>query len=153
MNSIKYSDATKTTSGFSLLELLVALAIVGILATVAYPSYQDSVRKANRSEAIAELQAILAAQERFFLTNRTYTINLQELGYPEEDDLENYNLRAAACQNGDGDGDDANEVILCVEITASAATDNQRVDGDIVMNSLGRSDLVVAGEDEVKKQL
>jgi type IV pilus assembly protein PilE len=151
MNSIKYSDTTKTTSGFSLLELLVALAIVGILATVAYPSYQDSVRKANRSEAIAELQAILAAQERFFLTNRTYTTNLQELGYPEDDDLDNYDLEAATCQD-DGD-DEANAVILCVEVTASADTDNQRVDGDIVMNSLGRSELVEAGTDTVKKQL
>ena len=60
--------------GFTLLELLVVLAIVGILAAVAYPSYQDSVRQANRSDAIAELQGILAAQERYF----SQTANTQQ---------------------------------------------------------------------------
>ncbi len=138
----------KKNSGFSLLELLVALAIVGILASVAYPSYQDSVRQANRSDAIAELQGILAAQERYFLANREYATALSSLGFATDTHaIDVYNITAGDCDAPN------NDATLCVEITAAASTDSQKKDGDIVMNSIGRSELVEAGTDTVKKQL
>ncbi|MEE3159407.1 MAG: hypothetical protein VX283_00710, partial [Pseudomonadota bacterium] len=58
-----------------------------------------------------------------------------------------YNITAGDCA---APNDDAT---LCVEITAAASTDSQKKDGDIVMNSIGRSELVEAGTDTVKKQL
>ncbi|GAA6144341.1 type IV pilin protein [Thalassolituus maritimus] len=134
--------------GFSVLELIVVLAIVGILASVAYPSYQDSVRKANRSDAIAELQGILAAQERYFLANRKYAIALSSLGFDADPHpIDNYNITAGDCDEPN------NDETLCVKLTAAAATKSQKKDGDIVMNSIGRSELVEAGTNTVKKQL
>ena len=135
----------KKRSGFSLLELLVVLVIVGILASVAYPSYVDSVRKANRSEAIAELQNILAAQERYFLANRTYAKDLTLLGYPAGGTLDNFTLAGEDC--------DPVDLTLCVEIRASASTDSQKEDGDILMSTSGISALFDHGTDTVKEQL
>lgn len=138
----------KHTEGFSLLELLVVLVIVGILSSVAYPSYLDSVRQANRSEAIAELQGILAAQERYFLANKEYATALSSLGFGgDTHSIDEYNITAGDCDAPN------NDATLCVEITAAASTDSQKKDGDIVMNSIGRSELVEAGTDTVKKQL
>lgn len=51
--------------GFTLLELMVALAIVALLAAVAYPSYQNSIRKARRADGMAAAMAVQAAQEKF----------------------------------------------------------------------------------------
>lgn len=55
---------TRRLAGFSLIELLAALAIVAILAAIALPSYQDSVRKARRADAKAALNDIAQRLER-----------------------------------------------------------------------------------------
>jgi type IV pilus assembly protein PilE len=51
--------------GFTLVELLVTLAILGILAGIAYPSYQNSIRKTRRTDGISAALAIQVAQEKF----------------------------------------------------------------------------------------
>ena len=58
--------------GFTLIELLIAIAIVGIIAAVAYPSYQDSVTKSRRTDAQAALMGFAQAMERFYTTEGTY---------------------------------------------------------------------------------
>jgi type IV pilus assembly protein PilE len=52
-------------AGFTMTELLIAVAIVGILAMVAYPSYQSSVQRTRRSDGIAAAIAVQVAQEKF----------------------------------------------------------------------------------------
>lgn len=52
-------------AGFTLIELVIALTIVGILAAIAYPSYQESVRKSRRSDAKAGLLSLQLTQEKF----------------------------------------------------------------------------------------
>ena len=56
---------TRSACGVTLVELLVVLAIVGVLASLAWPSYRQYVVRAHRSEAIEALLATAAEQERF----------------------------------------------------------------------------------------
>ena len=56
----------RKTFGFTLIELMVAVAIVGIIAAIALPSYQASVRKSNRAEAKAELTDVAQRLQRCY---------------------------------------------------------------------------------------
>jgi len=70
----------KKSYGFTLIELLITVAIIGILAGVAYPSYNDFVVRNNRAEAPRELVRLANLQEQLFVDSRAYTANISELG-------------------------------------------------------------------------
>lgn len=72
----------KYMRGVNLLELLIVIVILGILAGIAYPSYRQYVAKAKRNEAKAALLQIASMQERFYLSNGTYTADMTKLGFP-----------------------------------------------------------------------
>jgi len=135
--------------GFTLIELLVTVAIIGILAAIVYPRYSQYVQRANRSDAIAPMQALLNAQERFFLSNRTYTANLRDLGVVDNDNqaliVDNYSITAQQCSDAD---DNAIPLTLCVELAADS-TGGQADDGDLFMNTMGRSERVTTDGDTV----
>ena len=58
--------------GFTLMELMIVVAIIGILAGIAYPTYQDSVRKSRRADAEAVLLELAQWMERFYTENNRY---------------------------------------------------------------------------------
>ena len=62
----------KRARGFTLIELMIVIAIVGLLAGVAYPSYQNSVRKSNRADAMDRLLDTAQRLERCFTVYGTY---------------------------------------------------------------------------------
>jgi type IV pilus assembly protein PilE len=75
------SAASRRARGFTLIELMIAVAVVGILAMVALPSLMDSIRKGRRSEAFAALASLQQAQERWRSNNASYTATLSDLGF------------------------------------------------------------------------
>ncbi|MDW8336146.1 MAG: type IV pilin protein [Tepidimonas sp.] len=66
-------------SGFTLIELLIAVAIIGILAAVAYPSYVEHVRSTRRAAAAACLQDLTQAMERHYTANLSYPASVPAL--------------------------------------------------------------------------
>ena len=66
--------------GFTLIELMITVAIIGILATVAYPSYTGFVARSNRAEAPRELVRLANLQEQLFVDSRAYTADISDLG-------------------------------------------------------------------------
>lgn len=58
--------------GFTLIELMITVAIVGVLAAIAYPSYQDSVLKGRRAEGRTALLNLLQQQERYYTQTGSY---------------------------------------------------------------------------------
>jgi type IV pilus assembly protein PilE len=68
------------THGFSLLELVMVLAVLGILASLAWPSLAEPVRQARRGEARQELMRVSTAQERWRSTHATYSSHVGQAG-------------------------------------------------------------------------
>lgn len=62
----------RTNQGFSLIELMVAVAIIGILASIAVPAYQDYIFKARANIATSALADMRIRMEQYFQDNRTY---------------------------------------------------------------------------------
>jgi len=64
--------STTRAQGFTLIELMIVVAIVGILAALSYPSYQDYVRKTRRSDALSALTTARLQQEQWRASHSTY---------------------------------------------------------------------------------
>lgn len=95
--------------GFTLIEVMVVVAIVGILAAIAYPSYQQYVLRSGRADGKAKLMEVMQAQERYFSQNQEYAASLgtgeNGLGYSTDangavgSESRKYNITTAACAN------------------------------------------------------
>jgi type IV pilus assembly protein PilE len=75
------SDQDSHDLGYSLIELLIVLLIMGILATAVLPSLQSHIRSARRNEAISHLLQLKIQQERFRLNHHSYA-STQQLVLP-----------------------------------------------------------------------
>ena len=76
-------ERSRQVSGFSLIELMMVIVIVGILATIAVPSYQSSVLRSHRLIAQGMLADTAARQAQYFVNNKAYATTLEELGLPD----------------------------------------------------------------------
>ena len=67
--------------GFTLIELMIAVAIIGILLRLALPAYQNSVMKSRRADAKTALLDLAQREERYLATTNQYTTSAPALGY------------------------------------------------------------------------
>lgn len=90
----------KKASGFTLIELMMVVAIVAIFAAVALPSYRKMVLKGNRIDAKDALTAVQFAQEKYRANNAGYTGTLADLGLTSATKQAFYTVTLAAPSSG-----------------------------------------------------
>ncbi|MDH3646805.1 MAG: type IV pilin protein [Gammaproteobacteria bacterium] len=71
----------RNQQGFSIMELMVTVAIVAILTTLAVPAYSNFVARSVRTQAKSTLMLVADRQEHFFLDNKAYAADLTNLGF------------------------------------------------------------------------
>ena len=96
----------KQNKGFTLIELMMVIAIIGLLAAIAIPNYSEYLTRTKRSEGQALLADVAARQERFYAQNNSYVTtdaNVGKLGLVKVDLSENgyYRVRLSKV-NDDG---------------------------------------------------
>ena len=119
--------------GFTLIELMVAIAVIGILASIAIPAYRDQVRKGNRTTAQAWMLELAQREQQFLLDNRRYTANVLELYNVTSDPtpadvIKHYSIVITA---------PAAARPPTFIITATPTSSMQTVDGPLTFNNLG----------------
>jgi type IV pilus assembly protein PilE len=76
MNPKTYRQHILIAAGFTLIELMIVVAVIGILAALAYPSYQCYVERSQRGSAVGVLLEGSQFMERFFTTNNGYAVDV-----------------------------------------------------------------------------
>jgi len=117
--------------GFTLMELMIVVAIIGIMAAIGLPQYNQQVVSAKRADGVQMLTRVMASQERYFANEITYTTDLTDIGLASaaavSSSESHYKITATACGGGIGQ---------CVLLTA-VAQGPQSADGDLTLNSRG----------------
>lgn len=78
---VPHAQVAPRTWGFTLIELMITVAVIAILAAIAVPSYYQYTLRSNRSAAESFMQEVAGAQERYMVDSRQFAGNLSTLGY------------------------------------------------------------------------
>jgi type IV pilus assembly protein PilE len=116
--------------GFTLVELMIVVAIIAILSSIGYPLYSSYLSKARRAEAKAELMQIMQAEQRYFTANSIYVSNLTKLGYSSATvttESKQHTIAAAACDS---------DIKTCVKLTATPNLADAEC-GNLIYDSTG----------------
>ncbi|RCS31378.1 type IV pilin protein [Rhodanobacter denitrificans] len=90
---LRRAQPVSLSHGFTLIELMITVAVIAILAAIAVPSYFQYTLRSNRSAAESVMQEIAGAQERYMVDSRQFAGNLSTLGYTVPNTVSpNYNV-------------------------------------------------------------
>lgn len=115
-------------SGFTLIELVITVVIIGILASIAMPAYQEYVRRGHRAAAQSEMMDIANRQQQFFLANRGYASSISALNYTLPTVVGTRYTAGITANNA------ATPPTFAITFTAKGA---QTSDGNLTLNSQG----------------
>ncbi|MFZ9595941.1 MAG: type IV pilin protein [Bdellovibrionia bacterium] len=116
----RISSLKNLKNGFTLVELMVVVAIIGILASVAIPNYQQFQARARQSEAKAGLGNIGAIEMAYFSDAQTYSMCIQKLGYTSQGVNRYYTI---GFTNADGKKCGRDMGSSCINIYGSSSKD------------------------------
>ncbi len=126
----------KKSQGFTLIELMIVVAIIGILAAIAMPSYTQHVIRASREAAQTELMQMAAVQEKIYLNSSSYTTAAITAAYTGQS-AGGLGITGTSADGKYTYGCVCNAQDFAITATPKAGT-TQAADGNLVINSVGQ---------------
>jgi type IV pilus assembly protein PilE len=128
----------RKTRGFTLIEVMITVAIVGILVAIAIPSYQGQLRKGRRAEAQAFMMQVSQREQQYLLDARAYAPDLASLSLTPPNTVSSYyDVTVTA---------GANPPTFIITATPNNAV--QTADGTMTLDQSGAKTRIVGGTDK-----